>query len=57
MEKAFEKKRETRSAITCPYKNCRKALTMIVTPKKIRLSKRVSKAERTLLELLSGVGY
>ena len=49
------KKLETRSVITCQYKNCQKAMTMIVTPRKIRLSKRVSKVERTLSELLTRV--
>ena len=51
-EKRFEKKRELRSAITCPYKNCQKAFSLIVTPRKIRLSKRVSKVEHELAELL-----
>jgi len=51
-DKRLEKKLEARSVITCPYKNCRKAMAMIVTPRKIRLSKRVSKVERTLSELL-----
>lgn len=51
-KKRFEKKREVRSVIICPHKNCQKAFAVVVTPRKIRLSKRISKIGRILIDML-----
>ena len=36
----------------CPYKNCRKLVSAKVTDRKIKLSKRIPKVERTFYDLL-----
>lgn len=48
-----EKKAVTRRIIKCPYKNCEKPISVKVTPRRIKLSKRVPHVERVLLEMLS----
>ena len=52
MYKWLEKKRERRRITTCPYKNCQQAFAVVVTPRKIRLSKRISKIDSILIDML-----